>query len=192
SVDSFPLLWIYRVNSVGTGLSPAFEGRGASGDFFWWEWRGSCGATPVARWPIPAPPVGGPSAGQAHSPVSLCPALFCCASHAERSMIFRPPDAAARPQAPVRPENFRHQPKEEAMNPFAVPATLLGGLCVFLSPPAYAAEGHAFVTPSELKWTDVPALPPGAQIAVIEGPLNEAVPFTFRIKLPADFKIPAH
>ena len=79
-----------------------------------------------------------------------------------------------------------------AMRPVAITAALLGGLCVFLIPPAYAAEGHALVTPSDLKWTDVPALPPGAQIAVIEGPLNEEVPFTFRIKLPADFKIPAH
>ena len=78
------------------------------------------------------------------------------------------------------------------MRPVAITAALLGGLCVFLIPPTYAAEGHAFATPSDLKWTDVPALPPGAQIAVIEGPLNEAVPFTFRIKLPADFKIPAH
>ena len=78
------------------------------------------------------------------------------------------------------------------MRPVAITAALLGGLCVFLIPPAYAAEGHAFVTPSDLKWTDVPALPPGAKIAVIEGPLNEPVPFTFRIRLPADFKIPAH
>ena len=28
--------------------------------------------------------------------------------------------------------------------------------------------------------------------AVIEGPLNEAVPFTFRLKFPADYNIPAH
>src|SRR5262245_59566531 len=71
-------------------------------------------------------------------------------------------------------------------------AALLGGLSVFLTPPAYAAEGHTLVTASELQWIDVPALPPGAKIAVIEGPLSEEVPFTFRIKLPADFKIPAH
>jgi hypothetical protein len=38
----------------------------------------------------------------------------------------------------------------------------------------------------------VPALPAGAKIAVIEGPMNEAVPFTVRLKLPADFKVPAH
>lgn len=38
----------------------------------------------------------------------------------------------------------------------------------------------------------MPSLPPGAKIAVIEGPLTEAVPFTFRLKFPADYKIPAH
>ena len=51
---------------------------------------------------------------------------------------------------------------------------------------------HTMVTPSDLKWADVPSLPPGAKIAVIEGPMNEAVPFTVRLKLPADYKIPAH
>lgn len=30
------------------------------------------------------------------------------------------------------------------------------------------------------------------KIDVIEGPLNEAVPFTFRLKLPANYRIPAH
>ncbi|MBI5301132.1 MAG: cupin domain-containing protein [Chloroflexi bacterium] len=48
------------------------------------------------------------------------------------------------------------------------------------------------VMPNDLKWADVPSLPKGAQIAVIEGPLTEAVPFTVRIKLPADYKLPAH
>jgi quercetin dioxygenase-like cupin family protein len=51
---------------------------------------------------------------------------------------------------------------------------------------------HVMVTPADLKWADVPSLPPGAKIAVIEGPMSEAVPFTVRIKLPADYKIPAH
>ena len=41
-------------------------------------------------------------------------------------------------------------------------------------------------------WTDVPSLPVGAQLAVIEGPLNEAVPFTMRLKLPANYQVPAH
>jgi anti-sigma factor ChrR (cupin superfamily) len=51
---------------------------------------------------------------------------------------------------------------------------------------------HVMVKPGELKWTDVPSLPPGAKIAVIEGPPTEAVPFTFRLKFPAGYKIPAH
>lgn len=51
---------------------------------------------------------------------------------------------------------------------------------------------HKMVKPEELKWNDVPSLPKGAQISVIEGPLNEAVPFTFRLKMPAGYKIPPH
>lgn len=54
------------------------------------------------------------------------------------------------------------------------------------------AGAHVIVAPDELQWTDVPSLPPGAKLAVIEGPMDEAVPFTFRIKLPANYEIPAH
>jgi hypothetical protein len=32
----------------------------------------------------------------------------------------------------------------------------------------------------------MPLLPCGAQLAVIEGPINEAKPFTFRLSIPAD------
>jgi len=74
----------------------------------------------------------------------------------------------------------------------AVPVAFLVGFCAFQTPTAHAADGHTFVAPSDLTWADVPAFPPGAKIAVIEGPLNEAAPFTVRIKLPADFKVPAH
>jgi hypothetical protein len=73
------------------------------------------------------------------------------------------------------------------------------GICVAFAAPCLAAspawaqhEGHKLVKPDELKWNDVPSLPKGAKIAVIEGPMNEAVPFTVRLKLPADYKIPAH
>ena len=51
---------------------------------------------------------------------------------------------------------------------------------------------HTIVTPNDLKWEDVAALPPGAKIAVIEGKMNEAGPITARIKLPANFKLPPH
>lgn len=53
-------------------------------------------------------------------------------------------------------------------------------------------HGHSMAFPDQLKWADVPSLPAGAKIAVIEGPLNEAVPITFRLKFPANYQIPAH
>jgi hypothetical protein len=54
------------------------------------------------------------------------------------------------------------------------------------------ASNHVMVEPNELKWADVPTLPPGAKVAVIEGPSNEAVPFMMRLKFPANYKVPAH
>jgi len=48
------------------------------------------------------------------------------------------------------------------------------------------------VVPSVHLWADVPSLPPGAQMVVIEGPTSAAVPFTVRIKFPASYKLPAH
>jgi hypothetical protein len=58
--------------------------------------------------------------------------------------------------------------------------------------PQAAKPDHVLVVPDQLKWADVPALPPGAKIAVIEGPLNEAVPFTIYLIFPANFKVPPH
>src|SRR3972149_6651051 len=54
------------------------------------------------------------------------------------------------------------------------------------------SSDHRMISPSDLKWVDVPSLPPGAKIAVIEGPMSEAVPFTVRLKFPANYRIPAH
>ena len=71
---------------------------------------------------------------------------------------------------------------------FAVIASLLVGM-----PSSWAqSSGHKMISPNDLKWSDIPSLPPGAKVAVIEGPLNEAVPFTFRLKFPANYQIPAH
>ena len=63
-----------------------------------------------------------------------------------------------------------------------------------LGAPAVLAQSatHTMVAPDEMKWTDVSSLPPGAKLALLEGPLNEAVPFTFRLKIPANYQIPAH
>ncbi|MEW6348509.1 MAG: cupin domain-containing protein [Thermodesulfobacteriota bacterium] len=74
---------------------------------------------------------------------------------------------------------------------------IASAFCILVPPGAWADShpmtgGHVMAVPNDLKWTDVPSLPPGAKIAVIQGPLNEAVPFTFRLKVPAGYKIPVH
>lgn len=75
-------------------------------------------------------------------------------------------------------------------------ATLALG-CI-AAPVALAQSGvhmtndHMMATAEELKWVDIPSLPPGAKLAVIEGPMNQAGPITFRLRLPANYQIPAH
>jgi len=70
------------------------------------------------------------------------------------------------------------------------------GLALGAAPAAaqlpYTGEGPILVAPNQLTWTDAPAVAPGAKIAVIEGPLNKAVPFTFQLALPANAKIAPH
>lgn len=51
---------------------------------------------------------------------------------------------------------------------------------------------HRYSAAADLKWADVPSLPKGAKIAVIEGPMNQAAPFTVRLRFPANYQIPPH
>jgi quercetin dioxygenase-like cupin family protein len=87
------------------------------------------------------------------------------------------------------------KPKEGTMKASrAAFATATFAFFSLVAPVAWAqgpAE-HIMVAPKDLTWADVPSLPPGAKIAVIEGPMNEAKPFTVRLKFPANYKIPAH
>ena len=81
------------------------------------------------------------------------------------------------------------------MRHLASTAAFVGGLCLVLVPQAYGQsppQGHQMIAPADLKWTSMPSLPCGAQLAAIEGPMNEAKPFTVRIKFPANCKIPPH
>lgn len=71
-------------------------------------------------------------------------------------------------------------------------ATLIAGIMLGASIAQAEADKHIMVRPADLVWADVGSLPKGAQAAVIEGPMNEAVPFTVRLKLPAGFEIPPH
>jgi hypothetical protein len=54
------------------------------------------------------------------------------------------------------------------------------------------SASHVMTRPADLKWTSMPTLPPGAMVAVIEGPIDQPVPFTVRFRLPANYEIPAH
>lgn len=52
-------------------------------------------------------------------------------------------------------------------------------------------HAHQFSKAKDLKWSDTPSLP-GAKLAVIEGPINEAKPFIMRIRFPSGYKIAPH
>jgi len=69
---------------------------------------------------------------------------------------------------------------------FAIAAAVSGSAAA-----QHGAHAHTFAAAKDLKWSDTPSLP-GAKLAVIEGPLNEAKPFTMRIRFPANYKIPPH
>jgi quercetin dioxygenase-like cupin family protein len=71
---------------------------------------------------------------------------------------------------------------------------LLSTVCLasLMPQPSRAEEPTKFIMQSDLKWADITSLPPGAQVTVLEGPLNEKVPFIFRIKFRAGWQVPAH
>ena len=55
------------------------------------------------------------------------------------------------------------------------------------------APAHVMENLSIAKWGPAPPmLPPGAQIAVLAGDPTKAVPYTIRLKFPANYDIPAH
>jgi quercetin dioxygenase-like cupin family protein len=74
--------------------------------------------------------------------------------------------------------------------------SVIVGLALGTAPAAaeapYTGEGPIMVVPGQLTWRDAPSVAPGARIAVIEGPLDRAVPFTFRLRLPANVRIAPH
>ncbi len=57
------------------------------------------------------------------------------------------------------------------MKHVAAAIALLGALCLFPIPQAYAQGpgAHSMVTPDQLQWKDVPSLGAGVKLALIEG-----------------------
>lgn len=91
--------------------------------------------------------------------------------------------------------SLQAEQKEKTMQAFqAAFASVMFAIASLLAPASWAQSpaDHMMVMPKDLKWADVPSLPPGAKIAMIEGSLSEATPFIFRLKFPANYKIPAH
>ena len=73
-------------------------------------------------------------------------------------------------------------------------AALFTTILVSAGAPAVQTQSptHVMVRPGEIKWSPMSTLPKGAEVAIIEGPLNEAVPFTLQLRLPANYEIPPH
>jgi quercetin dioxygenase-like cupin family protein len=59
------------------------------------------------------------------------------------------------------------------------------------APAPAAMADHKMWASKDLEWKDFPSIK-GAKFALLEGPMNEAKPFTARIKIPAGGKIPPH
>ena len=58
--------------------------------------------------------------------------------------------------------------------------------------PALAQSTHVVVPVDNVQWGPAPVLPPGAQIAVLEGNPSQKGAITLRLKFPANYEIPAH
>jgi anti-sigma factor ChrR (cupin superfamily) len=69
---------------------------------------------------------------------------------------------------------------------------LLLGTCLAMAAASAQHGSHRIIKPEDLQWADVPSLPPGAKIAVLEGKMNEAGPITARLKFPANYRVPPH
>ena len=59
--------------------------------------------------------------------------------------------------------------------------------------PRSGASAHVMLSPAQLAWGDGPAsLPKGARLATLAGDPAQAGPFTFRVRLPAGYRIAPH
>lgn len=88
------------------------------------------------------------------------------------------------------------------MSPFASGRTAVHRVCAVTVLASIAAGAVAqtapnaeisIIQPSELQWMDgPPSLPPGAQVAVLEGDPSKAEPVTMRLKFPAGYEVKPH
>jgi hypothetical protein len=63
----------------------------------------------------------------------------------------------------------------------------------FTAGPVVAQSAHVLIPADKVQWGPTPpALPAGAEIAVLEGNPSEKGPVTLRLRFPANYNIPAH
>jgi quercetin dioxygenase-like cupin family protein len=71
-----------------------------------------------------------------------------------------------------------------------VPVALI--LAVLASLPVLAGQdSHTIAMPEALKWVEPPLLP-GARLAVLQGDPSKEGLFAYRLKMPAEYRIPPH
>lgn len=96
------------------------------------------------------------------------------------SASYRPPLQAAPWEANMR----------ALFSAIAAAALLCSGSCAVIHA---QSQSHVIQTPGEAQWGAAPPiLPAGAQIAVLAGDPTKPVPYTIRLKFPANYAIPAH
>jgi quercetin dioxygenase-like cupin family protein len=71
-----------------------------------------------------------------------------------------------------------------------VPVVLVLALLVSL-PVLAGQDAHMVSMPDTLKWVEPPVLP-GARLAVVQGDPSKEGPFAYRLKMPAEYRIPPH
>src|SRR5688572_18164484 len=75
---------------------------------------------------------------------------------------------------------------------------LLGCAAALWLAPSFAAdhtgkmEKPVIMVPSDLQWTDSPALPSGVKVSMLYGDMKKAEPLGFRIKIPAGGTLAPH
>src|SRR5882724_6694847 len=123
---------------------------------------------------------------------------------ARRCVLRRLRERNRRPGSPVRsgmrlaPTGASNQ-EESVMKrllSLALPIVCTLGVTAIVTPAIATAQttkpDHSMVSAADLKWVDLPSLPPGAQAAILEGPMDKASPFTARLRFPANYRIPPH
>jgi hypothetical protein len=71
--------------------------------------------------------------------------------------------------------------------------TLIAIMAVVAFGSVQAQESPILVSPNDVDWKDAPpSLPKGAKASLLAGDPSKEGPFTIRLKMPADYKVPPH